>query len=813
MTEIVTPFAQFFDTNGAPLNNGAIFIGTAYLDAQTNPIPVYWDDALTIPAFQPIRTLNGYPVWNGAPARIFCNADNFSITVQTNTGRTVWSVPSVSTLSNPQGSSQIGFIAAGVGAVARTAQDKMRDIINAIDYGLIGDGVTDDAPAIQAAINAAAQRGGADVILPSGRIAIASTINLGDGSISQVSSYGAVRLIGVAHENARNVRFNNDRFSTTLFWTGPTNGTMISINGPCQGTDVSNVIFDGTATAAFGLRIFSGQAGKFENLSFFRLRQFGLDLQVQQIPTSVLDAANFAYSSRAVADNYFKSLDFDGRIGVDGLGFVCIRCDGWPAGPTSGIGFDTCRNSFAHIKGIIDRQHNATLGRAGVGIWLEFADSNNFHDVWFQGEGISSNTAYWLYMKGRSNAPDTAAYPVNNSFSGHLQRGQGLLVKVDTTAAPVGGNAMLPLGEVDGEITPAWPENLYIGGYSPESVDEGATINYISEYGLSRIRDDWRNQFLNSGFARATRGTSFGNPASNVPLIDMWQRTKNGTVSDVITREDFPLGQTDVPFEPRHFLRAAISAASGATEYKIHQRIEDVRRFSSRRVTLSAWFRVASGSIQLSANAVQNFGTGGSPSGPITTQALAEDQGATINTLWQRFRFRFAMPSLLGSTLGTTANTSYTEFGFALPANTPCTFDMAWPQIEYGVADTPPDRRPFILENALCSRYLQIIPAPGTIYGYGFVSNANEVRFQVQHQAEMRVSPALDRSGVAADWFVAQVSGAGQVPCTALPGLEAANTQMSILTFTSTGHGLSTNTVSRITTGGNGRLLLSAEFI
>jgi hypothetical protein len=210
---------------------------------------------------------------------------------------------------------------------------------------------------------------------------------------------------------------------------------------------------------------------------------------------------------------------------------------------------------------------------------------------------------------------------------------------------------------------------------------------------------------------------------------------------------------------------------------------------------------------------VQNFGTGGSPSGPITTQALAEDQGATINTLWQRFRFRFAMPSLLGSTLGTTANTSYTEFGFALPANTPCTFDMAWPQIEYGVADTPPDRRPFILENALCSRYLQIIPAPGTIYGYGFVSNANEVRFQVQHQAEMRVSPALDRSGVAADWFVAQVSGAGQVPCTALPGLEAANTQMSILTFTSTGHGLSTNTVSRITTGGNGRLLLSAEFI
>jgi hypothetical protein len=43
MTEIVSPFQQFFDTSGAPLANGQIFIGTASLDAQSNPIPVSWD--------------------------------------------------------------------------------------------------------------------------------------------------------------------------------------------------------------------------------------------------------------------------------------------------------------------------------------------------------------------------------------------------------------------------------------------------------------------------------------------------------------------------------------------------------------------------------------------------------------------------------------------------------------------------------------------------------------------------------------------------------------------------------------------------
>ena len=155
MTEIVSPFAQFFGTDGAPLNNGAIYIGAAYLDAQSNPIPVYWDDALTIPAIQPIRTLNGYAVRNGTPARIFCNAENFSMTVQTSTGRTVWSIQDATSkddtpddaltqLAQPNGSSLVGFTQTGTTASQRTAQDKMRDIISVKDYGAVGNAIADD---------------------------------------------------------------------------------------------------------------------------------------------------------------------------------------------------------------------------------------------------------------------------------------------------------------------------------------------------------------------------------------------------------------------------------------------------------------------------------------------------------------------------------------------------------------------------------------------------------------------------------------------------------------------------------------------
>ncbi|WP_288077868.1 hypothetical protein, partial [Pseudomonas sp.] len=59
-----------------------IYIGTAGLDPETNPQAAYFDKELTIPALQPIRTLNGYPVSAGAPAVIYTAQDSFSITVR-----------------------------------------------------------------------------------------------------------------------------------------------------------------------------------------------------------------------------------------------------------------------------------------------------------------------------------------------------------------------------------------------------------------------------------------------------------------------------------------------------------------------------------------------------------------------------------------------------------------------------------------------------------------------------------------------------------------------------------------------------------
>jgi hypothetical protein len=55
----------------------------------------------------------------------------------------------------PSGSGEVGFLQSGSGAVARTAQAKMRDVASVKDFGAVGDGVADDTAAFSAAAAAA----------------------------------------------------------------------------------------------------------------------------------------------------------------------------------------------------------------------------------------------------------------------------------------------------------------------------------------------------------------------------------------------------------------------------------------------------------------------------------------------------------------------------------------------------------------------------------------------------------------------------------------------------------------------------------
>lgn len=179
----------FTDIDGQPLEAGYVWLGTANLDPQTNPITVYWDAALTILAPQPIRTLAGYPSNNGTPGRLYVGSD-YSIRVMNKNGSTVYSAPSATerysgVVVSGMNAEDVIYDPPFLGGVQTNVEAKLAQTISVKDFGAVGDGVTNDTTAIQ---NAAAY---APVYAPKGTYVstaanatvLPSSMQWGDGQV------------------------------------------------------------------------------------------------------------------------------------------------------------------------------------------------------------------------------------------------------------------------------------------------------------------------------------------------------------------------------------------------------------------------------------------------------------------------------------------------------------------------------------------------------------------------------------------------------------------------------------------------------
>lgn len=93
--QVFQPFEIFYDINGKPLDDGFIWVGQPNLDPETNQVSVFFDEALTIPATQPIRTRNGFPANAGVQAQIFVAQTTFSITIKNKNSTVIRSVAEV----------------------------------------------------------------------------------------------------------------------------------------------------------------------------------------------------------------------------------------------------------------------------------------------------------------------------------------------------------------------------------------------------------------------------------------------------------------------------------------------------------------------------------------------------------------------------------------------------------------------------------------------------------------------------------------------------------------------------------------------
>jgi hypothetical protein len=180
--------AQFFDDNGVPLSGGllysylagtttasATFTSSTGLSAHSNPIVLdaagrvpeeIWLTADTLYKFV-LEDANNVLIgsWDNIPG--ISNANTLADDL-------------ANTSNIALGDALVGFkqtYALGIvpGAVGKTLNNKLQDLVSVKDFGAKGDGTTDDTASIQAAINLACTYGG-NVYLPSGVYKISAAL-------------------------------------------------------------------------------------------------------------------------------------------------------------------------------------------------------------------------------------------------------------------------------------------------------------------------------------------------------------------------------------------------------------------------------------------------------------------------------------------------------------------------------------------------------------------------------------------------------------------------------------------------------------
>jgi hypothetical protein len=280
--------------------------------------------------------------------------------------------------------------------------------------------------------------------------------------------------------------------------------------------------------------------------------------------------------------------------------------------------------------------------------------------------------------------------------------------------------------------------------------DLSGTLNTIQsvEYAAGK------NKIINGDFNINQRAFTSTTTTGTYGL-DRWFLTcADGTVT--YSAQTFTPGAAPVAgYEAANFARIVTTGQTATSASgRLRQQIENVRNFAGQTVTVSFWAKAASGTPKVAVEFVQNFGSGGSPSSSVTNYAGQ----VTLSTTWERKSVTFAIPSISGKTIGTTANTSMLEFVLYVSAGSDFnartgslgiqsnTFDFWGVQVEASstASDFQTATGTLQGELAACQRYYYHWTSGADKEGaIGFYQSSTALYLNVSFPVSMRITPTL----------------------------------------------------------------------
>jgi len=329
----------------------------------------------------------------------------------------------------------VSFIQAGAGAVTRNMQDKVRESVSVKDFGAVGDGVTDDTAAFNAAGSATAS---VEVLVPSGTYLLNSNPSptgnvtwviqkgasfVGTGTIpflsNKIVSTGAYRSIQSSSTFYNGIfGYLEQNAAQNTYGTIGTNSVVQSAGGSGSSTDAD------IAVAGFGAHDLIGSSGGVWGFYSTVLRASGVNGATHGLE---IDVANFGSTVQLYPSTPFLPGVTTGIWCCAGGETTEPSAGGSPGVASVGIGIiqnDSQAVKTAKFdKGILfhNAAINGTDGATGNGVAIAFATRHQM--LWFNNsnqvcsEIVTNNTditksyrldfsQFGLLVSNRANGAD-----------------------------------------------------------------------------------------------------------------------------------------------------------------------------------------------------------------------------------------------------------------------------------------------------------------------------------------------------------------------------------------------------------------------